>query len=484
MTIKVDVAIIGAGPAGIEASLAAAGAGMDVVLIEDGPRPGGQYYKQLPSKYASSGSTKTQKEGMQLLQRLADSDVRLLTHTLVWGCFAEPADENYLLTLYQKDPQDPDAPDSPYRLEAKTLVLATGAYDYPVPFPGWTLPGVITAGAGQIMVKSQRVRPGQRVLLSGSGPLQLALAAQLVQAGAEVVAVLESSFSFGTALRHAPAMWGQWKRMAEGWDYARTLVGAGVPYKLGWSVTEARGDGEVQEAVIARLDPNGKPQAGTEQTLKVDLVVTGFGLLPNTAAARLVGCKHEYKPEAGAYVALRDDTMQTSMPDVYVIGDAGIIGGAEMGQLEGKIAGIASAMRGGFMEENKARALLANLKPSLKRQKRFADFLQVAFAPGAGLPSLATEDTILCRCEEVTLGDVREAAAWGARSVTEIKAITRTGMGNCQGRICERLVARALADELAEEGATIESVGSYSVRPPLHPLPLFALAEATDKLDD
>ena len=472
MIERTELAIIGGGPAGIEAAVTASAAGVTTVLLDSCPHPGGQYFKQLPAQFRGASMTDTQKKAAVLLDRLDDAAVQQILDTIVWGVFPDEASGEWILMLHGGG--------APTRLQAKIIILASGAYDRPLPFPGWTLPGVMTAGAGQVLVKNQRVSPGKRVLVSGAGPLQFALAAQLVYAGVDVAAVLEGARPFLDVLPHIPALWGQWERMREGLEYARALLGAGIPYRFGWSVIEARGQASVEEAVIARLDRDWRPVPGTEQVLDVDTVVAGYGLVPNTAVSRMLACRHVYQPGLGGWVPWRDETLQTSLDGFYVIGDAAGIGGAELARLEGRLAGTVVARRNGSITQHEKRSVTTRLAPALARQRRFARFLGAVFTPRRGLFSLAAEDTILCRCEELTLGDIHRAVAEGARSLREVKMLTRSGMGNCQGRMCEAAVVQVLVEKLAGEGVTPESAGAYRFRPPLIPLPISVLAQVSD----
>lgn len=472
MTQWVDVAVIGAGPAGMEAAVTAAEAGLAVALVDSYPQAGGQYYKQLPAAFGGERKTAAQKEGQFLASLLNGLPVRQYLDTLVWGAFPAEGEKGWLLALQGEG--------APRQLSARAVIIATGAYDLAVPFPGWTLPGVLTAGAVQILIKNQRVAPGKRVLLSGSGPLQLAVAAQLIYAGVEVAAVLEASSPIWKGVRHALDLWGQWERLIEGWEYARAMIAADVPYRLGWSVVEARGTDSVQEAVIARLDGNWKPVAGSEQRLTVDTVVTGYGLVPNNGIARMLGCEHTLAPEKGGFVPVRDETLQTTLPGVYVVGDAAGIGGAELARLEGRMAGLAVAWRSGKLNDAQVNAAYGRFRHALGRQRRFARLLGALFTPQPGIFTLAKEETVVCRCEEITLGEISAAVAQGARTLTEVKMLTRCGMGNCQGRMCELNVARAVVNAAAEAGVNLQTVGAFSVRPPLHPLPISALAEAAE----
>jgi D-hydroxyproline dehydrogenase subunit alpha len=465
----VELAVIGGGPAGVRAALSAAETGANVVLVDGYAQPGGQYFRQLPADFHADDRTQHQAQASSLLAKLRESRVRVISNATVWGAFPARDGAGWELGLY--------GPSAPATLAANALILATGAYDRPIAFPGWTLPGVMTAGAAQTLLKSQRVLPGRRVLLSGTGPLQLAVAASLVRAGAEVCGVLEGS-PFGISnVRQANAMWGQWERLREGWGYLRAL--RKVSYRFGWSVIEARGSEQVEEAVIARLDAEWRPIPGTEQTLRVDTILLGYGFIPSTQLSRLLGCGHEYDLRRGGYVPGRDESMQTSLPGVYMAGDGAGIGGAELSALEGQVAGYSAAGFLGCLTAGGVTERVAPLRKRLARERRFAAMLRQFYTPGPGIFELAHDDTLVCRCEEVTVGDIRAAAADGVRSMTELKALTRLGMGNCQGRICGELAARILAREagLGEDFLSSHQATSvFTARPPIHPVPLAEMA--------
>ncbi len=469
---RTDVIVVGAGPAGLNAALAAAESGARVALVDGYARPGGQYFRQLPATFQTDDRTHHQAQADALFARLRASTVRALFNTTVWGAF--PCGEGWEVALH--------GPAAPAHLSAPALILATGAYDRPVAFPGWTLPGVMTAGAGQTLLKSQRVLPGRRVLLSGTGPLQLAVAASLARGGAEVVAILEGARPGVGAARHASAMWGQWQRLREGWSYARALAGA--PYKFGWAVIEARGTDQVEEAVIARLDSDWRPLAGTEQRVKADTVLLGYGFIPSTELSRLLGCRHEYDLRRGGYAPVRDEGMASSQRGVYIAGDGAGIGGAELSSVEGRIAGYSAAGLLGRLTPAQVAERTEGLRGRLARERRFARLLGDLFTPGPGIFELAREDTVICRCEEVTVSEIRAAAADGVRSTTELKALTRLGMGNCQGRICGELAARILAREAGlgdDYLASRHATGVFTPRPPIHPVPLSDMALAAEE---
>jgi NADPH-dependent 2,4-dienoyl-CoA reductase/sulfur reductase-like enzyme len=464
-----ELAVIGAGPGGMEATFTAAGFGVRTVLIDSYPQPGGQYFMRIPSDFKVDYENKTETAGRKLVNYVLKVPSLKILNCLVWGLFQEE-DGSWLVALYGEN--------APKYVRAKNLILSTGSYDTPVAFPGWTLPGVVTSGGTLVLLKNQRVAPGKRALISGTGPLLFSVAAHLIEAGVEVVALCEVNHILPRGIKHAFTMLKQWDRLTEGAKYMKTILGAKTPYKIGWSVVEARGQDAVEQAIIAKMDKFGHPIPGTQKVFDVDLVVSGFTLTPNTGLPRMIDCEMSYQAGKGGWIPVRDADFQTSIPHVYVVGDGAGVGGAENARLEGKIAGTSVAKNTGFLSLSREKQIRQEIQSDLHQQHRFGDLLSDLFTPPAGLVSLLKDDTIICRCEEITLGEIKDAIQMGARSIGEVKMLTRTGMGNCQGRMCEHTVAAIIADQLAGEGVTREDVGFYSIRPPLHPLPQSFLADA------
>ncbi len=450
---SIPLAVVGGGPAGLAAATEAAALGIPVTLVDAFPRLGGQYFKQTPP--ALDGASDLDAHGQALLDEVAQRDVRILPGTVVWGIFApEDGQADYLLRLY-------GPPGTPRSLWAEKVILAPGAYDRPLPFPGWTLPGVMTAGAALTMVKHQRVLPGQRVLLSGSGPLQLVLARHLIDAGAQVVAILDANGFPWQGWRHVGAVWGQWERLREGWQAWWTIRRAGVPIRWRHTVVRAEGVDHVERAAIRRLD------AGSEaQAVNVDTICLGYGFAPAVQLARQAGCEHVYRPEKGGYVPLRDTWLQTTQAGLFAVGDGAGIGGKDVAMLEGRLAALGVARQLGLQVEGQRPS---QLRQALARQRRFAAVLDALFPFASHLQDLLTDDTILCRCEEVTVGQIRQAIAEGATTVNAVRMLTRAGMGRCQGRMCGHTVAALLARELDQP---IEAAGQATPRPPVVPVPI------------
>lgn len=465
-----ELVVVGAGPAGLGAAVAAAEQGVETVVVDGFSQPGGQYFMQMPAAFSSVKGTDMEEKGKLWLDKLGGLPVRVISKTLVWGIFEEEGQDTWLVALYGAD--------SPRYFRTGKIILASGAYDSPVPFPGWTLPGVMTCGAALILSKTYRVAPGTKALVTGTGPLLLSVAAHLIEAGVQVKAVCESNRLFPRGILHLRATLENFNRVREGARYAGRLMSAATPYKPGWSVLSASGKERVERAVITKLDKAGRPIPGKTQTFDVDLVVAGYSLTPNTGLARMVGCELDYQPQKGGWIPLRDENMRALKPGVYVVGDGAGIGGADNALLEGQLAGVHAAREMGHLSPSSADEILRGLRVKRRSQIRFGEMYGDLFTPQHGLIALAQDDTILCRCEDVTFGQVKEAIQMGATTLREVKMATRCGMGNCQGRMCERSVSAVLVEAMSGELEAYKSAGHYSIRPPLHPIPAQFLAEA------
>lgn len=454
-----EVVVVGAGPAGITAAVEASRAGARVRLIDEGPAVGGQIYRQLATGLRpGSGANGYGAESAPLFASLAASGVEVWSDTEVWGIFPDR-----VLAIYRGGRS--------MRVQAGALVLATGAYDRPVAFPGWTLPGVVTAGGTTALIKSQRIIPGRRALLAGTGPLLLAAAAALVRGGADIagIAVAASRTAFLGLLRRPAAL-------GKAIDVLATLKRAGVPMWNGHGIVRVEGRDGVERAVVAQWDAAWHPVPGTERVIDVDTVVVGYGLMASSELAQLAGCDVTYHAGQGGWVPVTapDRFMATSVPGVFVAGDGAGVAGAEAGKLQGVLAGLGAARHAGKLTDGDAAARAKAPLRDLGKMASFRRALERMHAPEPGLFELAEDDTIVCRCEEVTAGEVRQAVDDGARLVTEVRAATRCGMGLCQGRMCIPTVA-GLIERYA--GTLTTSVGRLTARPPVRPLPVTALAD-------
>ncbi len=458
MSAELEIVVVGGGPGGLSAALAAARAGAQVTLFDAYSQQGGQYYRQPPERMLDQ-SNAHQKEGRRLIDRTRAAGVQIVTDTLVAS-----ADSNRRLLCV--------GPQGSSLVHAKKVIIAAGAYERPVAFPGWTLPGVLLTGGVQAMLY-QHVLPGKRVLLAGTGPLQLVVAKKLLDAGAHVVAVLEGARLLEKAILRATAMWGQWERMIEGGKGIATMLAHGTPYRMGWGIVRAHGEKEVTGATIARLDRNWRPIRGSERDVECDTIGIGFGFVPFNALSRTSGARQAWRPDLGGEVPVRTLYFETSIEGMYAVGDGAGIGGVHMSEMEGEIAGLHAAALLGHGKAQ-AEAEIARVRARIRAEARFQRLYSDLFTPGPGAYELAEDDTLVCRCEGVTWGKLRAMAQSTDGVAQEIKNGVRVSMGECQGRMCGHMVMNALS---GLTGKPVEDVGQFVQRPPVFPLPVRALAD-------
>ncbi len=454
--------VVGAGPAGIMAAYTAAEAGVDVTIIDDNPLPGGQYYRQSPPEFKFSNPIDAYSgrvDASPLYQKLDHPKIRTIYNTQVWGVFDQ---RTLALADLEKS----------YLIQSDRIILATGAYDRPLAFPGWTLPGVFGAGATLRMIKTQWVLPGKRVLLAGLGPLQLALADALLKLGVNVVCVAEAADPFNK-WQQLPKFWGHWDRLGEAFSYFMSLQKHKTHLLFNHVIVEASGKDQVQSAKIARLNQQGMPIPGTERQFEVDAICLGYGLLPSYQLASALGCKLRFDDHLSWYIPVHNEKMETSQEGVFVAGDVTDISGAKVAVLEGEVAGLEAAHQLGLISQTLRDKHLAPVYSKLRRLNRLASALQAIYAFRPGLTTLAKDDTLLCRCEEVTYGQVKQALADGAADLHQVKLHTRAGMGYCQSRFCSVLIAPLIAQAT---GQSLSELHPFTVRPPISPIPLRVLA--------
>lgn len=463
-----DVAVIGAGPAGLAAAVAALDGGARVALVDGGSRVGGQYWRHR------EGDDGAHHHGWSRFARLRAAtdgahDAGTLVHhagTQVWH--VERRATGFVVHGL--------ADGSAVTVRARTVVLATGAYDRQLPFPGWTLPGVYTAGATQAMLKGNGVLVGRRVAVAGTGPFLLPVAVGLAEAGARVVGVFEANRPTAFA-RHPLTTARNAGKLREGAGYLRVLRRHEVPYRMRTTILEAIGEGEVTAVRVGRLARRGGIVAGSEQEIEVDAVAVGFGFTPQTELAAQLGC--ELVLDRDGSLVVRVDDAQTAADGVFVAGEATGVGGADLAVAEGSIAGAAAAAVAAGRDARGTAP--TGTRTARAKGRAFARALHEAFPVPGGWRERVTPETIVCRCEEVTAGRIHEAIDdLGAADPRTVKLFARPGMGLCQGRVCGYATACLVAGR-AGRAVTAADLGGVAGRPIATPVPLSVVAALPDE---
>ena len=457
-----DVVIVGGGPAGLAAALEAAAAKVEVLLIDESQELGGQYYKQVPGSFGITelkAEDGQYREGAATIEQIKAKGVETMLSTLVWCIFEERT-----LAIYREAKIE--------QIRGKVIILAPGAQEVPVAFPGWTLPGVMLGGAAQALLIRQRILPGRRVVMAGVGPLQLKVASQLLDSGAEVVDILDASNDPLFSLQNALRSFGHWHKMREGLEYWLKLKKAGIPYQHRHVPVRALGKHELEGVVVAQVDENWAVVTGTERIVRADTLCLSYGFLPSHELPRLAGCKMAFDPEAGGWVTEHGDYQETNVQGVFVAGEIAGIGGADVAKEEGRLAAMGAVRALGKWSALADSAEEDCLK-RLKHARNFAHVMRQMLRLKPALFKLITEDTIVCRCEEVRAKEIKNAIADGDSTLRGVKIRTRAGMGQCQGRICAFLISHLIAQE---PGALMEHISLDHPRPPVKPIPLCALA--------
>lgn len=476
-----DLAVVGAGPAGLAAAVTAAGLGLRVTLLDAGERPGGQYYRH-PAPGLRAARPEALHHGWRAF---ADRERSLRAHRAAGRILYLSAHHVWAVLPDHGPGSDADAPLRPepdrrnvarsgspaagpaaaapgwhlyavaghagderaVTVRARTVLLATGAYERHLPFPGWTLPGVIGAGGAQAMLKSGLVLPGRRVVVAGSGPLLLAVAGSLAAAGATVPAVVEAAV-YTAYVRQLPALLRNPGKLVEGADYGGALVGHGVRLLTRQAVVAAHGADRVEAVTVARLDRAWRPVPGSGRRIPCDALAVGHGLVPQLELANGLGCATRRSADGTVALDL-DGEQRTSVAGVWSAGEIGGIGGAELASVEGELAALSVAHT--LHGTSRARRAVA-LGARRDRLRAFADAMAAAHRPGPGWTDWLDDDTDVCRCEEVPAGRIRAAVGGlGAHDARTVKLLTRAGMGWCQGRVCGPAVACLAGEEPATE---------------------------------
>jgi NADPH-dependent 2,4-dienoyl-CoA reductase/sulfur reductase-like enzyme len=452
--MTVDLAIVGAGPAGMAAAVLAAELGLEVVLIDEQDGPGGQIYRGVENAARLSLLGRDDLEGRALVAALRASTVTYRPATTVWHIeAADPA--GGVLSV--------ESNGEAATITARRILLATGAIERPMPIPGWTLPGVMTAGAAQILLKTAGLVPAGRTVLAGQGPLLYLVALQLARAGAPPLALLDSApaGNTGRAARQLPrALWPGRRELATGMRLLIAVRRAGIMVRR--RVRRLRAVGRHRLAAVA--------WDGGE--IAADHLLLHEGVIPNTQISLGLQLAHHWDEAQLCWRPVLDDWGGTSLPLVAIAGDGGGVIGAAAAALSGRLAALEAAAALGRIDTAERDRRAAPVRAGLARQRAVRPFLDALFRPAADMLDPADE-VIACRCEEITAGQIRRAVRLGATGPNQVKAFLRCGMGPCQGRLCGPIACAVIA---AERGVPIGEIATYRPRAPYKPVTLGVLA--------
>lgn len=460
MLSRFDIIIIGAGPAGMSAAIESARHGATVCLLDEQLRAGGQIYRNVSDVKQVQANILGQDylSGRRLVEALDAAQVDHCAGVTVWN-----VDEDGTVTY--------SANGHAQQVQGRHVIIANGAMERPVPVPGWTLPGVITAGAAQILMKTDGL-VAQNAVLIGSGPLLYLVATQLLAAGAPPKALIETQTNQNlvAALPHFFGALKNWKQLSKGLGFLATLKRANIRrYK---AVTDIAIQGhECAQAVVFRT-------GGKEHRIEANMVLVHQGVVPNTQISRLLDLEHRYDDIQRCFHPVTDEMGQSSHPLFSIAGDGAGIGGAEAAALSGRISALNALVSIARIDETVRSKILPDLLKAHRSELSIRAFLDILYSPPESV-FLPTDETIICRCEEVSAGDIRRYAALGCAGPNRTKVYGRCGMGPCQGRFCGQTVTEILA---AEHNETQDVVGSFRIRAPLKPVTLSELASLSDTL--
>lgn len=450
-----DILIVGAGPAGLAAAIEARKHQVAVTVVDDQPAPGGQIWRGVEARFAAGeagpfGSAYVR--GQAVVDRFRKCGATYLPASEVWQFEGTMA--------LVKGPQGVHA------IPARTVLLAVGAQERPWAFPGWTLPGVMTVGAAQILLKSSQQIPDGQVWIAGRGPLPLLYASQLIAAGGALAGYLDldASGRLRKAARFLPGAFRNWRDLARGMAWTAKLELGRAPGRTRAKGLIAGGNGRLE--TLAWADA-----AGNMHNAPADVLLVHDSLIPSSQISSALGCRWQWNDRQRYQVLDRDDYNETSVPDVFGAGDCARIGGAEIAVIDGRIAALGALRKLGLVSEQVARTRLRDLKRMADRNEGFRRFLDALYEPAPDCHEI-DGGTIVCRCENLEAGEIRRIAAH-SRGLNQLKSATRACMGPCQGRQCADTVRDIMA---RTKGCSPEHLGQITARPPYRPITLGEIA--------
>jgi NADPH-dependent 2,4-dienoyl-CoA reductase/sulfur reductase-like enzyme/bacterioferritin-associated ferredoxin len=456
-----DVVVVGSGIAGIAAARKMADSHLRILLLDENPRAGGQILRSLPKPMKTEKSYRFDrwiKAGQAVMDHLRDKKIIFMNRATVLGMDGERE-----LLIEEKGAKT-------FSIKPRAILFATGARERFLPFKGWTLPGVLSTGAVQILMKSAGIIPSREILIGGAGLFLFTVAYEFVRSRGRVLAVLEQGFM----LRKMPSLsllFSHSSKFAEGSRYLGRLILSRVPVRHRTVIVEARGERFLEEVVTARVDHSGRLLQGSERVYRTPTLAIGYGFVPNIELPQVAGCALTYDGTLGGWIVKVTNGLETTKENIFAAGEITGIGGARKSLIEGHISGMSILQKLGKRVEKES---LSRLKEERRKHFCFGRYFSGLYEiPDHAIASIADE-AVVCRCEDLTMGDIRKAISEGHHTPGAIKKALRLGMGNCQGRICGPILHDVLSlyiDRPRREPPP------FSVRTPVKPVRISTLLD-------
>jgi NADPH-dependent 2,4-dienoyl-CoA reductase/sulfur reductase-like enzyme len=455
MKDKYDIAIIGAGPAGMAAATVASERGANVILLDEQTHVGGQIYRAITHQSIKNKSIlgTDYYNGQSLADAFIASKAEYISGATVWQVSPDReigVSKNGASHLFTAD----------------QVIIATGSQERPFPIPGWTLPGVMTAGAAQVLLKSSGVTFSDVVFI-GTGPLLFLIAYQYMKAGVPIRAILETTPSINLikAIPHLTGTLSNLDALIKGRSWIKELRASGIEFIKNVSDLKLVGSDTLQAAEYFHK--------GVWKKIKTANVFLHQGVVPNINLAAASGCDYEWDDRQLCWNAVTDEWAGTNVSGISIAGDSVGIGGAKAAEYQGQIAAFSALHKLGVINEQQRNQNARSPQKMLAKEMRIRPFLDTLFQPSAQFRIPQNDKTLVCRCEEVTAGTIREAVGHGCLGPNQLKSFTRCGMGPCQGRFCSLTVSEIIAKS---RGVPIANLDLLRLRSPVKPLLLSELA--------
>jgi len=465
---KYDVVIVGSGFSGTVAAGILADHQLDVLMVDENPHVGGQLLRKIPDDLGENTDYHpdyVKKIGFRFVENVKQKKIRILSRTCIMGIYP---DNRLLMEIDAKEVHE---------VRYDVLLFATGARERFLPFKGWTLPGVYSGGMVQVLMKSSGVLPAKNILIAGRGLFLFSVGSEFLKNKGKVLAILEQS-GMMDKLQMIPVLFHQLSKAVEGARYMSKFFFSGVPVKYRKKVLEARGKRYLEDVVVGKVDSDGKPISGSEKIYKTNALAIGYGFVPNIEAPQMAGCELVYADDMGGWIVKVNDYLETSVENILAAGEITGVGGGLKSINEGKIAANTILKKFEKIDDTEYQRQFKKLHQAQKYHHQFAHFFNSLYrVPLNSILDIPAE-TIICRCEDITMGKIKKAVANGYNTPKGLKNAMRVTMGNCQGRTCSPVIYDILNVLTHHHPQTI---GLFQPRSPLKPISIAALADFCEK---